>query len=130
MATTETTIELIPELSIIAIPITKPTGINGRKLKDFFKGEEVVLPPQVEKLIAGTTISCHAFYYSRDVMLMMFAVTSDAGLIENLSGDAKLGKLFGFKGAAVRVIKCPKESFNVLKKYVAGLSTEFGSSGS
>jgi hypothetical protein len=122
MATTETTIELMPGLNIVAIP--KPNRVNGKNLKHFLKAKKVVLPPEVEKLIADTAIPCHAFYYSKDVTLIMFALTFDVGLIESLTGDAKLGKLFGVKGVAVRVIKCPKESFKVLKKYVAGLSAK------
>jgi hypothetical protein len=53
---------------------------------------------------------------------MMFALKFDEGLIGTLTGDPDLGKLFDIQGAAVRVIRCPLTSFDVLKKYAAGLA--------
>ena len=47
----------------------------------------------------------------------------DKGLIGTLTGDPDLGNLFDIQGAAVRVIRCPPSSFDVLKQYAAGLST-------
>lgn len=104
--------------------ITRPIGLVGKNLKDFFVAKGITLPQEVLNLIDDTTISCEAFYYSTDVILMMFAIKFDAGLIKSLTGDDALGKLFDVKGASLRLIKCPKASFSVLQKYAAGLSAQ------
>ena len=56
------------------------------------------------------------------VISMMFALKFDKGLIGTLTGDPDLGNLFDIQGAAVRVIRCPQGSFEVLKQYAAGLT--------
>ncbi len=116
--------------------ITKPIGLVGKNLADFLNAKDVTLPKQVESLLGNATLSCNAFYYSKDAMLMMFALEFKKGLITSLISeegkpDESFEKLFDIKGAAVRVIKCPnKDSFEVLKDYAAGLSAESASSGS
>jgi hypothetical protein len=104
--------------------ITNPIGIVGKHLKNFLTQREVVLPPEVERLIEDTTISCGAFYYSKEVMLMMFELKFDRGLIGSLTGSDDLGQLFDFKRFQVCLLKCPKQSFSVLEKYVAGLTAK------
>ena len=52
----------------------------------------------------------------------MFALKFDKGLIGTLTGDEDLGNLFDIQGAAVRVLRCPKGSYEVLQKYAAGLA--------
>jgi len=103
--------------------ITKPIRINGENLKAFLKNKDVTLPPPLPDLIGNTQISCEAFYWTKaGPMLMMFAVTFKEGLIKTLTGDDDLEKLFTIQGAAVRIIRCPKSSFDVLKQYAAGLT--------
>lgn len=131
------------------IYITKPIGINGKSLKAFLcdpqpakpavaatgdkpavpaveaKPARYVLPDKVKSLIADITISCEAFYYSKDVMLMMFELKFEKGLISSLTETEGLDDLFELKGVQVRVLKCPdKKSFNLLEDYVARLSAE------
>ena len=118
---------MIPDVTGISkgqpVYITKPIRINGKNLKDFLANKQVNLPKPVSDLIEDTSISCEAFYWTKDgPLLMMFALKFDEGLIGTLTGDADLGKLFDIQGAAVRVIRCPQSSFDVLKKYAAGLA--------
>jgi hypothetical protein len=137
---------MIPDVGGVAdgkpVYITKPIGIKGKKLAAFLcdkqpaipaKGNKPAvperearceLPPKVKSLIADTTISCEAFYYSKDVMLMMFALTFETGLISALTETPGLDDLFDIESVTVRVIKCPKDSFKVLEAYAAGLSAE------
>jgi hypothetical protein len=117
--------------------ITKPIRIDGKNLKAFLKEKKITLPEAIggndkdEKdagfnpgLIANLMISCEAFYYMQDgPLLMMFALTTQkVGLIESLTGDAALGKLFDIQGASVRIMRCPASSFSVLQDYVAELT--------
>lgn len=118
---------MIPDVTGISkgqpVYITKPIRINGKNLKAFLANKKVDLPKPVSDLIEDTSISCEAFYWTKDgPLLMMFALKFDEGLIGTLTGDADLGKLFDIQGAAVRVIRCPPSSFDVLKKYAAGLA--------
>jgi hypothetical protein len=102
--------------------ITKPIRIKGDNLKAYLKEKKLL--DEGDKLldfIADIKISCEAFYYSSGPKLMMFQLEFEKGLIETLTGDAALGKLFEIKGASVRVLTCPKESFGVLQQYVAEL---------
>ena len=116
---------MIPDVGGVAngepVYITKPIRINGENLKKFMTNKGVTLPEGLAGLIEDTKISCEAFYYSTGPMLMMFALKFDKGLIASLTGDEDLGNLFDVKGASVRVIKCPKESYDVLQQYVAEL---------
>jgi hypothetical protein len=125
---------MIPDVSGVKtgqpIYITKPIGIVGKSLKDLLRSQGVSLPPEVERLIEETSINCGAFYYSKDVMLMMFELKFDKGLLGSLTNDPNLGNLFDVKSFQVRVIKCPKQSFDLLEKYVAGLSEKPTSSAS
>ena len=119
---------MIPDVSGISkgqpVYITKPIRINGKNLKTFLANKKVDLPKPVSDLIEDTQISCEAFYWTQDgPLLMMFALKFDKGLIGTLTGDSDLGNLFDIQGAAVRVIRCPPSSFDVLKQYAAGLST-------
>lgn len=118
---------MIPDVTRISegqpVYITKPIRINGANLKTFLAKKKVKLPENLANLIEDTKISCEAFYWTQDgPLLMMFALKFDKGLIESLTGDADLGNLFDIQGAAVRVLRCPASSFDVLKKYAAGLS--------
>lgn len=120
---------MIPDVTNIEkgqpVYITKPIRINGEGLKNFLSEKGVSLPEAVTNLIEKTEISCEAFYYTKDgPLLMMFALKLEAGLIETLTGDKDLGKLFDIRGASVRVFRCSKEneSFSVLKNYCAELS--------
>ena len=116
---------MIPDLTKVTdgapVYITKPVRIDGKNLKEFLKNKGVTLPAAVTNLIEDTKISCEAFYYSNGPLLMMFAIKFEKGLIESLTGDKDLGALFDIQGASVRVLRCPEKSFDVLKKYVAGL---------
>lgn len=119
---------MIPDVGKIKegqpVYITKPIRINGENLKDFLKVKGVSLPDAVSNLIEDTKISCEAFYWTQDgPLLMMFALKFEEGLIGKLTEEPELGKLFDVQGAAVRVIRCPPSSFDVLKQYAAGLST-------
>jgi hypothetical protein len=119
---------MIPDVTRISegqpVYITKPIRINGANLKTFLVNKKVSLPDKLSNLIEDTKISCEAFYWTQDgPLLMMFALKFDKGLIESLTGDKDLGSLFDIQGAAVRVIRCPKSSFDVLKQYAAGLAT-------
>jgi hypothetical protein len=118
---------MIPDVTRISegqpVYITKPIRIDGANLKTFLTKKGVNLDAKVVKLIEDTKISCEAFYWTKDgPLLMMFALKFDKGLIETLTGDADLGNLFDIQGAAVRVFRCPKSSFDVLKQYAAGLT--------
>jgi hypothetical protein len=119
---------MIPDISGISkgapVYITKPVRINGKNLKAFLANKKVDLPEQVSNLIEDTQISCEAFYYSQapGPLLMMFALKFEDGLIESLTGDADLGKLFDIQGASVRILRGSQTSADVLKKYAAGLS--------
>ena len=117
---------MIPDITGVStgqpVFITKPISLVGKNLKDFFTAKGLTIPAPVLNLIEDTTISCEAFYYSKDVILLMFALKFDAGLIKSLTGDEAIGKLFDVKGATLRMINCPKASFSVLQKYAAGLS--------
>lgn len=102
--------------------ITKPIRIKGKNLKAFLAKKFPNLPEKLKDLIEDTSISCEAFYWTQDgPLLMMFALKFDKGLIETLTGDKDLGSLFDIQGAAVRVMRCEKNSFDVLKQYAAGL---------
>lgn len=103
------------------IYITKPIGIVGAALKKFLTTKGVTLPDAVGNLIEDTTISCDAFYYSKDVTLMMFALKFDKGAISSLVGT-DIGDLFDITGASVRILKCDESNFKGLQKYAAGLS--------
>lgn len=118
---------MIPDVTGISkgqpVYITNPIRINGKNLKAFLANKKIDLPKPVSDLIEDTQISCEAFYWTQNgPLLMMFALKFDEGLIGTLTGDADLGKLFDIQGAAVRVLRCPQSSFDVLKKYAAGLS--------
>lgn len=117
---------MIPDITGVSsgqpVFITRPIALEGKNLKAFFVAKGITLPDPVKNLIEDTTISCDAFYYSKDVMLMMFALKFDKGLIKSLTNDDSLAALFDVKGASLRIIKCKKESFSVLQKYAAGLS--------
>ena len=116
---------MIPDVGGIGsgepVYIIKPIRINGANLKTFMANKGVTLPDSISNLIEDTKISCEAFYYSTGPMLMMFALKFETGLIASLTGDEDLGALFDIKGASVRVLKCPKDSYDVLKQYVAEL---------
>lgn len=118
---------MIPDVSKIndgePVYITKPIKIDGKNLKAFLTTKKVTLPEKVTKLIEDTKISCEAFYYTNNgPLLMMFALKFETGLIETLTNDKDLGKLFDVLGASVRVFRCSKSSFPVLEKYCAELS--------
>lgn len=103
--------------------ITRPITLDGKKLQAFFTKKSITLPASVGNLLADTTISCEAFYYSKDTMLLMFEIKFNEGLIASLTGDADLGTLFDVKGASLRIIRCKgEESLKILRKYVASLS--------
>jgi hypothetical protein len=117
---------MIPDVAGVAtgepVFITKPIRINGENLKTFLKNKGVKLPEALSNLIEDTKISCEAFYYTKDgPLLMMFALKFEEGLITSLTHDEDLGKLFDVKGAAVRVLRCPENAFDILKQYAAGL---------
>jgi hypothetical protein len=119
---------MIPDITGVStgqpVYITRPIVLEGAKLKAFFTAKKIMIPETLGKLIEDTSISCDAFYYSKDVMLFMFAIKFDKGVLTTLTGDASLGELFEIKGASLRVINCPKASFDILQKYVAALTAE------
>jgi hypothetical protein len=127
------------------IYITKPIRIKGANLETFFDKKGVALPASVKGLIGKTSISCEAFYYAGSVgppadpnaqpanppvattaslLLMVFALQFDDGLIKALTGDEALGALFDIQGASVRLLKCPESSYKILQNYAAELSAE------
>jgi hypothetical protein len=113
---------MIPDASAKEpVYITKPIGIVGAALKKFLTTKGVTLPDAVGNLIEDTTISCDAFYYSKDVTLMAFALKFDKGAISSLVGT-DIGDLFDITGASVRILKCDESNFKGLQKYAAGLS--------
>jgi hypothetical protein len=104
--------------------ITKPVRIKADKLAAYLQKKNITLPDPVKNLLTDTTISCEAFYSTKDgPFLMMFAIQFDKGLIASLTGDADLGEMFDVKGGSVRVLRCPATSFDVLEKYAAELSS-------
>jgi hypothetical protein len=118
---------MIPDVTRISegqpVYITKPIRIDGVHLKTFLEKKNIKLPTAVANLIEDTKISCEAFYWTKDgPLLLMFALKFDKGLIGTLTGDEDLGNLFDIQGAAVRVLRCPKGSYEVLQKYAAGLA--------
>lgn len=118
---------MIPDVGKVAVGapvyITRPIRINGKNLKNFLDTKKVTLPDEIKNLIEDTMISCEAFYYTKDgPLLMMFELKFQDGLIETLTKDADLGKLFDIQGASVRVFKCSKDAFTVLENYAAELS--------
>ncbi len=115
---------------MILVVIPKRSNIDGKELKAFFKARGPDLPTTIGNLIVDTAIWCYAFYYSKDVVLTIFTLRSETGLIATLTGDANLGNLFELKGAAMRLSKCPKASINVLEKYVTSLAALSSSEGS
>ncbi len=113
--------------------LTKPISIKLEYLNAFFADKKIEPPDFLKKLAAELIISCNAFYYvseanppkeeSQKPLLMMFSINfKDAGLIETLTGDKALGKLFDITGASVRIFRCPEPSFAVLEEYVRSLS--------
>jgi hypothetical protein len=118
---------MVPDITKVTdgapVYITKPIRINGQNLKAFLAKKNVNLPEKVTKLIEDTMISCEAFYYSNNgPLLMVFAIKFEEGLIGSLTGEPELGALFDIQGASVRVLRCPQNSFDVLKQYAAGLA--------
>ena len=104
--------------------ITKPIVLVGSNLKKFLKAKQVDVPDALGRLIDDAEVGCQAFYYSKTVMLLLFTITFNKGVLTSLTDEPSLGELFDIKGASLRVIKCPKASLDVLQKYVAGLSAE------
>ncbi len=120
---------MIPDASKVKdgkpVYITKPIRIKGDKLKPFLieKLGEGKIPANVMALIANTSISCEAFYYTKDgPLLIMFALQFNDGLIYSLTNDASLGALFDIQGASVRLFRCPESSYPVLQNYAAELA--------
>jgi hypothetical protein len=104
--------------------ITKPVRIKADKLAAYLEKKNITLPDEVKNLLTDTTISCEAFYSTKDgPFLMMFAIQFDKGLIATLTKDPDLGEMFDVKGGSVRVLRCPATSFDVLEKYAAELSS-------
>ncbi len=115
---------MIPDVAGVAkgepVFITKPIRLNGKNLKAFFDKKEIKLPDEVKNLIADTSISCEAFYYTNNgPLLMMFALKFEEGLIKTLTKSDELSELFEVKGASLRVLRCPPASADVLKQYAA-----------
>jgi hypothetical protein len=127
------------------IYITKPIRIRGANLETFLTKKGVSLPDAVKGLIANTSISCEAFYYAgsaappadpnapqttpavattTSLLLMVFALQFNDGLIKALTGDEALGSLFDIQGASVRLFKCPEGSYKILQNYVNELTAE------
>jgi hypothetical protein len=120
---------MIPDVTNLAkgqpVYITKPIRIDGKNLKDFLATKGVTLPAEVVKLIGDTKISCDAFYYTNSgPLLMTFALNFSDGLIQAVTGDESLGKLFDIQGAAVRVLRCPESAYQVLVDYTAELAAD------
>jgi hypothetical protein len=125
------------------IYITKPIRIKGANLATFLEKKQVALPDAVKGLIGKTSISCEAFYYAgsappaestnnpaptapqvattASILLMVFALQFNEGLIKSLTGDEALGALFDIEGASVRLFQCPEASYKILQNYVAEL---------
>ncbi len=102
--------------------ITRPVTIHGKNLAAYLKKKVDNIPDAVSRLLKDTDIACDAFYYSDSgPLLMMFEINFTEGLIKDLTNDEDLGKLFDVHGASLRVLKCPKDSFGVLEKYVSDL---------
>jgi|SRR5215469_5651034 len=116
------------------IYITKPVRIKGANLKTFLANKGAVMPEKLQKLIEDTSISCEAFYFAgstgadnkttASILLMMFALQFQDGLITTLTGDADIGGLFDIQGASVRLFKCPEGSYKILQNYTAELLAE------
>ncbi|MGE0683353.1 MAG: hypothetical protein AB7P69_20940 [Candidatus Binatia bacterium] len=120
---------MIPDASKVKdgkpVYITKPIRIKGDKLKPFLEKKlgKGKIPDNVMSLIADTSISCEAFYYTKDgPLLIMFALQFNDGLITTLTGDPELGELFDIQGASVRLFRCPEKSYSVLQNYAAELT--------
>jgi hypothetical protein len=127
---------MIPDATGVAtgapIYITKPIGIEGRKLKTFLAGgtkkkpedpdptPRAKLPEPLAKLVDDATISCQAFYYSNKVMLLMFELKFTEGVLDSLIGEG-MKDLFDIKGASIRILKSTEEQFPILQRYADDL---------
>ena len=72
-----------------------------------------------------------AFYYQdHGPFLMQFSIDAKArspagtevGIVESLTGDEELARLFSVTEASARVLCCSKSAFDELRRYAAGLS--------
>ena len=130
------------------IYITRAISLKGENLAAFLSGKGVTLTAELGRLLKNTSISCDAFYLApkkraasdeekkddkitkvdggknidESVILMMFAVEVDKGLIGTLSHDESLGKLFDINGVKLRVLRCPASSRPVLEAYARQLA--------
>ena len=121
---------MIPDVTRVKegspVYLTNRIPLNGKHLKDFLVSKGVTLPEKIAALLVDTTISCDAFYYTKNEkgpLLVMFEVTFDEGLIKDLTGSEDLGKLFDIKGGSIRVLQCQAGDFKLLQKYAAELAT-------
>ena len=145
---------MIPDATRITqgqpIYITRKVAIEGKNISEFLASKNVTLPEALQRLLKTTSIACDAFYLApkkrpatteekanpklapsitngnidESVMLMMFELNFEKGLIGALAGDEALGKLFDVNGAKVRVLRCPASSRAVLEGYARQLTEE------
>lgn len=143
---------MIPDATNITkgqpVYITKPVTLEGKHLETYLNGKGVSMPKQVKDLLKTTSISCNAFYFSKNerelkpeeitgwatnnpgvtkpddnkvdegALLMMFEVDFKEGLMGALTGDPDLEKLFTISGASLRVLRCRDPSKKILEEYV------------
>jgi hypothetical protein len=101
-------------------------------LADFLKNKDITIPKELDGLLKDTSVSCDAFYFTRDTpedkgkkpgpRLMQFRLQFNKGLIKSLTGDEDIGKLFDIKGIYVRYIKCAPDELKLLTAYAAELA--------
>jgi len=143
---------MIPDATNITkgqpVYITKPVSLEGQHLATYLKKKNVSMPVEVMNLLKATSISCNAFYFSKNeraltqeeitgwatknpgvtkpddnkvdegALLMMFEVDFKGGLMGALTGDPDLENLFTISGASLRVLRCRDSSKEILEKYV------------
>jgi hypothetical protein len=136
---------VIPDVAEVpkggAVYITAPIKLEGKNLKAFLIDKKILTKkkadddadnPEVNepvgKFLNIATISMDAFYFTTNgPLLMAFELKTESedgkGLIESLTENASLGKLFDITGASVRVFRSTSEAdYKKLQTYAAALA--------
>lgn len=97
-------------------------GLTFQGMKECLKKDGVTLPPELDRFVTATELSCDLFYCSENgPLLIVFPLTSTDGVIESLTHSERLGELFTAGGGSVRIFRCSKDDLPALRAYVARL---------
>ena len=98
-------------------PVTFKKGDGSwKELKDRLKLSDADWNALLEKLKNVTE-----YKIEEGPLLMMFTIDFDGGLIQSLTGDEHIGKLFDVTRGSIRVLRCPQDRQDILKDYVKQL---------